>query len=110
VLSAIHRHGVLRSLRSERQREHFLATHDSLSGLLNRYAFIERIRESIARAERGEARLGVRFLDLDNFKAINDTLGHTMGDEVIRSSARRLEALTRTSDTVARLTSILLDT
>lgn len=103
VLSAIHRHGVLSELRSARQREHFLATHDSLSGLLNRDAFSERAKESICRAERSGERLAVLFLDLDDFKAINDTLGHAMGDEILRSLGRRLRAATRGSDTVARL-------
>jgi diguanylate cyclase (GGDEF)-like protein len=102
VLSAIHRHGVLSDLRSAKQREHFLATHDSLSGLLNRYAFIERLNDSIARAERSDIRLGVLFVDLDDFKAINDTLGHTIGDEILRALGRRLEGITRATDTVAR--------
>lgn len=102
VLNAVHRHRVLSELRSARQREHYLATHDSLTGLLNRYSFVERLKESIARADRSGERLALLFLDLDDFKAINDALGHPAGDEILRTFAERLNRGTRRGDPAAR--------
>jgi diguanylate cyclase (GGDEF)-like protein len=102
LVNAVHRHRVLRELRSARQREHFLATHDGLTGLLNRHAFGDRLREAIARAERTGERLGVLFVDLDDFKSINDSLGHPAGDEILRTFARRLDHTTRKGDPTAR--------
>jgi diguanylate cyclase (GGDEF)-like protein len=102
LVNAIHRHRVLRELRSARQREHYLANHDGMTGLLNRYAFSDRLREAIARAERSGERFGLLFLDLDDFKAINDSLGHPAGDDVLRAFARRLDRTTRRSDPTAR--------
>jgi diguanylate cyclase (GGDEF)-like protein len=102
LVNAVHRHRVLRELRSARQREHYLATHDSMTGLLNRHAFNDRLREAIARAERGNERLGLLFLDLDDFKAINDSLGHPAGDDILRAFARRLDRSTRRGDPTAR--------
>lgn len=102
LVNAVHRHRVLRELRSARQREHYLATHDGLTGLLNRQAFGDRLREAIARAERAGERLGVLFVDLDDFKSINDGLGHPAGDEILRTFARRLDHTTRKGDPTAR--------
>src|SRR5579864_8992931 len=79
------------------------ATHDGLTGLPNRLLFADRLQQAMPLAEREGMRLAVVFVDLDNFKYINDSLGHEAGDELIRVMARRLQACTRDSDTVARL-------
>jgi len=80
----------------------YLAYHDGLTGLGNRRLFTERIEMAITQARRRDARLGVLFLDLDHFKRINDTLGHTVGDELLRGIADRLTACVRESDLITR--------
>ncbi|HEY3329304.1 MAG TPA: EAL domain-containing protein [Capsulimonadaceae bacterium] len=79
------------------------AFHDALTGLPNRALFRERIVHAIERAKRGNDLMAVLFLDLDNFKNINDTLGHEAGDILLVETARRLQTCTRGADTVARL-------
>jgi diguanylate cyclase (GGDEF)-like protein/PAS domain S-box-containing protein len=76
---------------------------DTLTQLPNRHNFDERLAEAVARSERSHATLALMFLDIDRFKAINDTLGHQAGDEVLREFARRLSASVRSTDMVARL-------
>ncbi len=78
------------------------AFHDALTGLPNRLMLRDRLEQAIARARRNQSGLAVLFIDLDRFKAINDTLGHRIGDEVLRGVASRLGSLLRKSDTVAR--------
>lgn len=80
-----------------------LAFHDTLTGLANRVLLDERMSHAIASAERHGDVVGVVFLDLDDFKPVNDTLGHTTGDIVLRVVADRLSACVREYDTVARL-------
>ena len=89
--------------RESQQRIEFLATHDDLTGLPNRTLFNDRLRLALARAARSRERLAVVFLDLDNFKVINDTLGHDMGDELLKQASARLLECVRNEDTVARL-------
>ncbi|AKJ27974.1 EAL domain-containing protein [Caldimonas brevitalea] len=79
-----------------------LAAHDPLTGLANRPLLHERLAQAIKRAARHRTRLAVLFLDLDRFKYINDSLGHTAGDAVLRTCARRLTESVRDTDTVAR--------
>ena len=86
----------------EEQLRH-LAFHDSLTRLANRVLFRDRVGHALERAQRSEQPVAVMFLDLDNFKAINDSLGHGEGDRLLVTTARQLVRHTRASDTVARL-------
>jgi two-component system CheB/CheR fusion protein len=91
------------SVVKESQRKvEFLATHDELTGLPNRALFMDRLRQAIAHAGRGENTFAVLFIDLDNFKVINDSLGHAAGDDLLKEIAVRLRDCVRVGDTVAR--------
>jgi diguanylate cyclase (GGDEF)-like protein len=79
-----------------------MACNDTLTGLRNRHGFVEVLEQTIARARRSGVRFGVLYLDLDHFKDINDTLGHPVGDVVLKAVAGRLLASVRAGDTVAR--------
>ncbi len=87
---------------SQSQLEH-LAHHDSLTNLPNRLLFEDRLQHAISQSKRQGHQLAVLFLDLDRFKNINDTLGHSMGDELLKEVAKRLQHLLRDGDTAARL-------
>ena len=80
-----------------------LAYHDSLTGLPNRRLFNDRLTLTLAHAHRSQQKLAVMLLDLDNFKEVNDTLGHSVGDQLLRVAGERLTSLLRKSDTVARM-------
>ncbi len=79
------------------------ATHDALTGLGNRVLLQRSMEQALAHARREGLLMAVVFMDLDNFKIINDTLGHKVGDEIIREAARRITGSVRASDTVARI-------
>jgi len=80
-----------------------MAHHDALTGLPNRALFRDRLTHAMAQADRYHQKLAVMFLDLDRFKAINDTLGHNVGDQLLKIAAERLRSCVRDCDTVARL-------
>jgi diguanylate cyclase (GGDEF)-like protein len=89
--------------RQAEERAHELATKDPLTGLLNRRSLTEHLEHAVVRAARHGEQLALLFLDMDRFKAINDTLGHDAGDELLRQVAERLTSAVRGSDIVARL-------
>jgi diguanylate cyclase (GGDEF)-like protein len=81
----------------------YLAHHDTLTGIPNRAYLIERLDEALRVARHEGKRIAVHYLDLDRFKKVNDTLGHTVGDDFLRTAAARLRAAIRDGDTLARL-------
>ena len=96
----------LRDVTEQRQLERELkyrAFHDSLTGLPNRVLFQERVVRALARTRRTNGIVGVLFIDLDDFKVTNDTMGHSVGDELLVAAGMRLSALTTGTGTAARL-------
>lgn len=94
--------GALARLRGEQRMRHE-ALHDPLTGVANRTLLRDRLEHVLARSERGHGATAVLFIDLDNFKGVNDRHGHATGDAVLVESARRLQAAVRPGDTVARM-------
>ncbi|MBI3898216.1 MAG: sensor domain-containing diguanylate cyclase [Gammaproteobacteria bacterium] len=98
---AIH-HDVTRR-KNEVERERYLAYHDTLTDLPNRAMFFDVLKQALAKSGRTANSLALLYVDVDNFKSINDTLGHHSGDRLLRAVADRLRAAVRKHDTVARL-------
>ena len=93
------------AIERKRSEEHltYLAQYDHLTGLVNRTLFRDRVVQAMARTKRMQQPIGLMLLDLDRFKAVNDTFGHDMGDELLKSVAERLKICVREVDTVARM-------
>jgi len=102
VLAALHAESVAETAVSELGELARLGQRDPLTNLPNRLLMLDRLESAIATARRRETRIAVLFIDLDHFKRINDTLGHAIGDEALKLTARRLQSAVRDSDTVSR--------
>jgi diguanylate cyclase (GGDEF)-like protein len=95
--------------RADEELEHrqqelaFMATHDALTGLPNRTLIIDRLEQMLVRARHTQTPVAALFIDLDNFKAVNDTLGHGTGDELLQAVAARLDGVVRDVDALGRL-------
>ena len=90
-------------LKNQKDILHHQAHHDTLTDLPNRFLFNDRLKQSIKQAQRSDTKIAVLFIDLDNFKSINDSMGHKVGDELLIEVARRLKSKIRQTDTLARL-------
>ena len=94
--------GSIEAREALQQQLHHQAFHDILTGLANRALFVDRVEHAMRRSEREASPVAVLFLDLDDFKTVNDSLGHAAGDELLIAVAERLVRAARSSDTVAR--------
>ena len=94
---------MIEAVKAEQAKLHRQANFDILTGLPNRMMAFDRIALEIARARRSLQRFAIFFIDLDNFKSVNDSLGHAVGDEMLIATGGRLRAVLRDADTVARL-------
>jgi diguanylate cyclase (GGDEF)-like protein/PAS domain S-box-containing protein len=98
--------GVIRDItdrKAAEQQIEYQAYHDALTGLANRRLFQEHLSLALALAQRRSKQVAVLFLDLDHFKVVNDSLGHSVGDALLQETARRLKTAVREGDTVARV-------
>ncbi len=102
IRHALERHQLLRELKAARVAERFLAYRDNLTKLPNRQLFYDRLHQAILHSRRHKNVFAILFLDLDGFKTINDKLGHSTGDYLLKIAAERLKKCLRQSDTVAR--------
>lgn len=100
---AIERQRLLVEMEKARQLERYLAYHDGLTHLPNRQLFYDRLEQAAVHAKRSDTLVGVLFLDLDDFKRMNETHGHSTGDALLQAVAERLKSGLRESDTIARI-------
>ena len=100
---AIERNRLVEQLEQSKRLERHLAYHDALTKLPNRHLFHDRLQQALAQSQRSGKLTALLFLDLDGFKRINDTLGHGIGDQLLKSVAKRLKSSVRQVDTIARL-------
>lgn len=97
------RHALNNKLIETHKRLKYLAENDPMTGLSNRYYFEEHLRNAMQRAHRLNVQLGLIYLDIDNFKLVNDSLGHDSGDHLLKQVAQRLQKVVREGDMVCRL-------
>jgi diguanylate cyclase len=102
VVAAVHSQAMTEAAEHATLQMSFKAERDFLTGLPNRALLTDRLAQSIALAQRHRKRVALMYLDLDNFKHVNDSLGHSVGDQLLQSVAKRLEGCIRHSDTVSR--------
>jgi len=102
LLAAVHSQTMTEAAEHATLEMSFKAERDFLTGLPNRALLTDRLAQAIALAKRHRKSVALMYLDLDHFKDINDSLGHSVGDQLLQSTARRLEACVRHSDTVSR--------
>jgi diguanylate cyclase (GGDEF)-like protein len=93
----------LDDLKVQHKKMHYQANHDALTGLANRHLLIEKLDHSINLSVRHKRKVAILFMDVDNFKEINDSLGHNVGDDILIELSQRLQSKTRKADTLARL-------
>ncbi len=103
ISHARQRHALEMELRRSHEKLRDLAQRDQLTGLHNRYFFEKQLRSTISRARRYDENLALLLLDLDNFKSVNDTLGHDAGDQLLREVSDRLAGVVREGDLLSRL-------
>ncbi len=107
--SEITTNSLMRAIRYAQERKQitlqmrFLAQHDTLTGLASRSLFIDSVKRAILRAARDDTLFAIIFIDVDNFKSVNDTLGHEAGDELLTTIAQRIQSTIRREDIVGRL-------
>jgi diguanylate cyclase (GGDEF)-like protein len=94
---------LISSMRQILKKLEAAASSDSLTGLLNSRAFLQQAAAELARSRRHQHPISLAYLDLDNFKSINDSLGHSAGDRVLRQAGERLKSITRSTDILGRL-------
>lgn len=102
VVATVHAQAMTEAAESATQQMSHMAQHDVLTGLPNRALLTDRLTQAMALAQRRGKRVALMYLDLDHFKHVNDSLGHAVGDLLLQSVARRLQACVRNSDTVCR--------
>ncbi len=102
VVATVHAQTMTEAAEQATVQMSYMAEHDFLTGLPNRSLLTDRLAQSIALAQRHGKKVALMYLDLDHFKHINDSLGHAVGDQLLLSAAKRLQATVRLSDTVSR--------
>lgn len=103
IRRAMERNRVLNEVDQLREYQYYVATHDALTGLPNRQLFEDRTRSALAQAQRENGTCAIGYMDLDGFKAVNDTHGHAVGDALLRAVGQALNESVRATDTVARV-------
>ncbi len=102
IIATIHAQTMTEAADLAKERMSHMAEHDFLTGLPNRSLLTDRLAQAIAFAKRNNKKVGLMYVDLDRFKSINDSLGHIVGDKLLQSVAKRMQACVRLTDTISR--------